>query len=210
MQRDCVKFGGRLASLVLSLCTAACSTSGVVAFAKSGEELRARECPTVSKRAGVNGHNRLVAKVLIHASPEVVWATVHEERKKDPDLAYAKVLSKENNEMMLEEKFVLLPVIGTAKCIMKDIEVPNERIDYKLVESDRFKAMEGSWVLTPSDSGRSCVLELSSYLELGLPVPRMVLDGITSQKLQRRVANVKTQAEKAEAGKIAGTKPPES
>lgn len=165
----------------------------------TSEPSSAKECATVFKVQKPDGHNRLAAKILIHARPETVWDTVHEERHKDPDIAYAKVLSQESNKIILEEKFALLPVIGTAKCIMKDTEVLNERIDYELVESDHFKAMEGSWVLTACDGGRSTILELSTYLDLGFPIPRMVLDGITAQKLQRRVTNIKSLAEKAEA-----------
>lgn len=197
----------RLSTTYATISLLLAATSAQAALAKSEESKpAAKECPTVHKIEIPGGRNRLAARILIHARPEVVWETVHEERKKDPDIAYAKIISRENNEMVLEEKFVLLPVIGTAVCKMKDIEVPNERIDYKLIESDHFKAMEGSWVLTSHDGGRATILELSSYLELGIPVPRMVLDGITSQKLQRRVTNVKSHAERAEANKVAESK----
>jgi hypothetical protein len=190
-----------------ALCLSALSISCAPAFSKeTAQPAKTSECATVSRMQASTGHNRLVARILIHARPEIVWNTVHSERQKDPDIAYAKVLSQENNQLTLEEKFVLLPVIGTAKCIMKDIEVPNERIDYQLVESDHFKAMEGSWVLTSCDDGKSTILELSSYLELGFPVPRMVLDNITSQKLQKRVTNIKTLSERAEADRVAALK----
>jgi hypothetical protein len=169
--------------------------------------IAANESAVVSKLNVPSGRHRVVAKILIHASPEIVWNTVHEERHKDPDIAYAKIISHENNEMLLEEKFMLLPVIGTAVCLMKHIEVPHERIDYQLVESDRFKAMEGSWVLTSHDGGKATVLELQSYLDIGLPVPRIMMEGITGQKLQKRVTNIKSIAEKTEASRIANAKP---
>ncbi len=145
------------------------------------------------------GHTRMAARILIHARPDIVWQTVHEERRKDPDIAYARILDQDKNDMTLEEKFVLLPVIGTATCVMKDTEVPNERIDYRLIRSDHFRAMEGSWILTSCQEGKATILELSSYLELGIPVPRAVLDGLTGQKLQRRLTNIKLLAERAQA-----------
>ncbi len=59
--------------------------------------------------------------------------------------------------------------------------------------------MEGSWVLTPCDEGRHTKLELSSHLDLGLPVPRPFMNGITSKKIQKRLANIKDMAEHSNA-----------
>ena len=144
-----------------------------------------------------NGHRWVKAKILIKASPSVVWETVHEERKRDPDLEYSKVLSHDpqTNQAMLEQKFALIPIVGTATCVMKNIEVINERIDYNMVSSDRFKALEGSWVLTPGADANETYLELSTYCDLGLPIPRGMIEGATGKKLQRRLANVRNMAE---------------
>lgn len=141
----------------------------------------------------------VTGRIVINAPPKLVWDTVHEERKKDPDLAYSKVLEQGENECRLEQKFVLIPVIGTAVCEMHNSEVPYSRIDYKLLKSDRFKAMEGSWVLTPADDGRQTILELSTHLDLGLPVPKGMMTNVTSKKLVKRLGNVKRMAEKAHA-----------
>ncbi|CAN5229419.1 hypothetical protein BH11CYA1_BH11CYA1_28890 [soil metagenome] len=135
------------------------------------------------------------ASVHIDAPKEVVWQAVHEERKHDPDLAYSKVIVPGEHEYTLEQKMVLIPVFGSAVCEMQNKEVPLERIDYKLIKSDRFKHMEGSWVLTPSSDGKSTTLELSTSLDLGVPVPKAVINGFTAKKLQRRLKNVKESAE---------------
>jgi hypothetical protein len=149
----------------------------------------------VSTEQKPNGHRWVKAKILIKACPHVVWDTVHEERKKDPDMAYSKILSEGKNQATLEQKFALIPVIGTATCVMRNIEVPYERIDYDMISSDRFKAMEGSWVLTPAHDPNHTYLELSTYCDVGLPVPRPMIEGVTAKKLQRRLGNVKTMAE---------------
>lgn len=146
------------------------------------------------------GNHYVKGKILIHASPEVVWKTVHEERQKDPDLAYSKILERHDaNNCVLEQKFCFLPVLGTAVCKMSNVEVPLKSITYKLLESNHFRAMEGSWVLTPHPSGKSTYLELSSYMELGFRAPRGLLDKIASRKLAKRLANVKTLAEDNQA-----------
>lgn len=159
--------------------------------------LKSREHVKVKPRDWVTG------KVTIKAPVSTVWYSVHEERKKDPDLAYSKVLEQSEHEVTLEQKFVLLPMLGTSVCVMKDTEIPQQRIDYHLLKSDHFKALEGSWVLTPSADGKSTVLELSSHIDLGIPVPRCFVNGALSKKIERRLDHVKTMAEKMHGGVVA-------
>lgn len=170
------------------------SFSFSTAVATEQTESRSPSCAVVSRDTLPSGSPCLKAKILIRAPLDVVWRTVHEQRKLDPDLAYSKVLQEEGNNSLLEQRFILLPVIGATTCVMNNSEVPMQRIDYKLMKSDRFKAMEGSWVFTALDS-KSTVLELSSYLDLGIPGTRGLLDAVTTKKLQRRVARIKDMSE---------------
>lgn len=156
---------------------------------------QASEQCKVSKKPRGAGGNTMAAVIHIHATPEVVWRAIHEERSHDPDLAYSKVLNQNGPELTLEQKFAILPVIGTAVCVMSNKETENRKIEYKLIKSDHFKAMEGSWEITPIDNNRCSELTLTSYVDLGLNVPRMFMDDITSKKLQRRLSNVKKAAE---------------
>ena len=167
------------------------------ALAKSHAEPSAAAGPMC---AASDKHDWVSSTTVIKAAPSEVWKTIHEERLKDPDLSYSKVLEQTSpTEYKLEQKFNFIPVIGSSVCVMQQREVPNERIDYNLLKSDRFKAMEGSWVLTPCDEGRHTKLELSSHLDLGLPVPRPFMNGITSKKIQKRLANIKDMAERSNA-----------
>ncbi|MCA9802406.1 MAG: hypothetical protein KC777_10485 [Cyanobacteria bacterium HKST-UBA02] len=138
----------------------------------------------------------ITGRTLINAPAEIVWQTVHEERQKDPDIEYSKILESHENHCRLEQKFKLIPVIGTAVCQMHNSEVPLKRIDYKLISSDRFKSMEGSWVLSPGASESCTVLELTTHLDLGFPVPQGVMTSVTSGKLKKRLGNVKKMAER--------------
>lgn len=132
--------------------------------------------------------------VEIAAPVEVVWTAVHDERNSDPDLAYSKVLEQGKNECKLEQKFTFIPIIGSAVCQMVNKEVPLERIDYKMIKSDRFKAMEGSWVLTVIDEKRTR-LDLTTNLDMGLPVPRAMVNAVAVKKLNTRLKHVKELAE---------------
>jgi hypothetical protein len=144
------------------------------------------------------------AKILIKAPADTVWYTVHEERKHDPDIAYSKLLERNENECTLEQKFVFIPIVGSAVCVMKQNETPLRRIDYRLVKSDHFKALEGSWVLTPSIDGKSTILCLSSHVDLGLPIPAGMLNNILEKKLQKRLHHIKVMAESVNS-KVAET-----
>jgi hypothetical protein len=181
----------------------------IIAAAPSatGHETKENTCKT-----SVTAKDKLepvTAQIKIAAPMAVVWQVVHEERKHDPDLAYSKVISEGNNEFLLEQKFTLLPGIGTSVCQMQQKETPGSRIDYKLIKSDRFKVMEGSWVLTPSADNQSTTLELTTTLDLGMPVPRILVNHVTAKKLERRLLHIKQMAEKecrkakvADAGKL--------
>ncbi len=153
-----------------------------------------------------NGHRWVKAKLHIQASPEIVWQSIHSEQNGDADLVYRKVLSHGLNDVVSEQKLAHLPIIGTAVSTMHTTEVPLKRIDYSMVKSDRFKALEGSWVLTPA-SNKCTYLELSSYCDIGIPIPRPLREGITVKKLEKRLVNVKHNSELAQF-QIAAEKTP--
>lgn len=186
-------------SLTLALTTVsavAAKDNPTDAAFKKGEAVVSTEKKTENKKF-VKG------RVLINASPHVVWESVHEERKHDPDLEYSKLLEEKANVKMLEQKFNLIPVIGSATCLMKQDEVVNERIDYTMVKSDRFKAFEGSWVLTPTEDGKGTILELTSYIDMGLPIPRGLMENFQGKKLGKRLSNVKKMAETIQSKQLA-------
>lgn len=158
----------------------------------------------LTKPAAKDKPELIKASICIDAPREVVWQAVHDERKHDPDLAYSKIIVPGEHEYVLEQKMVLIPVFGSAVCEMQNKEVPLERIDYKLIKSDHFKHMEGSWVLTSTSDGKTN-LELSTSLDLGMPVPKSVINGFTAKKLQRRLKHVKESAESLNI-KLAQTK----
>lgn len=139
--------------------------------------------------------NVVSGSITINAPAKAVWDAVHTERQNDPDLEYSKVLEQHGNQALIEQKFNSLPVIGAAVCQLIQREVPLERIDYKLVKSDKFKALNGSWVLTPSPDGQSTTLALSSHLDTGMAYSQGVIDLLTKKKIDKRLGNVKRAAE---------------
>jgi len=132
--------------------------------------------------------------VQINAAPNHVWEAVHNERAKDPDLSYSKVIQQKGSKILLEQKFNALPVIGEATCLMVQEETPLKRIDYKLVKSDKFKSMSGSWILEETPAGGTS-LQLQSVLDTGLPYSQGIINNLLKNKISKRLERVKAAAE---------------
>lgn len=140
-------------------------------------------------KEGVRGH------IEIKAPPRIVWEAVHKERAEDPDLSYSKVIERQGDKVMLEQKFNGMPVIGEAVCLMEQTETVNKRIDYKMVRSDKFKALRGSWILTELNEGKT-KLELHSVLNTGLPFSEHLINHVLKGRINKRLERVKASAER--------------
>lgn len=116
-----------------------------------------------------------------------------EQRKIDPDSAYIKPAS-ENGEPVVEQKFIFPSPFGNAECILHLNETTAQRVDFKMISSEDLKAMEGSWILTPTDEGHTR-LSLSTYVEPNISLPRMITNGIVSHRSKRNLTMVKKLAE---------------
>jgi hypothetical protein len=162
--------------------------------------------PLVPSQAANSGKSAAEAAAIINATPQVVWNALHEERNHDPDLGYSKVLSTTGNEHLLEQQFTGIPLLGKVIAVTKQREEPFSRIDYSLVRSDKFKSLEGSWVLTPLNNGKATKLELSSFLDVGVPFSSGFIKNATEKKLNRRIENVKRLAEREQARMAASIK----
>ncbi len=135
----------------------------------------------------------VTGKVDISAPPQAVWEAVHQERSSDPDISYSKIVEQKGNRVLIEQKFNTIPVVGEATCLLVQEETPLKRIDYKMVRSDKFKEMYGSWVIEENPNG--VVLSLHSVLDTGLPYAQSVTNSFLKNKIDARLARVKTAAE---------------
>ncbi len=133
--------------------------------------------------------------MVVKAKPEQVWEAIRDQRKSDQE--HRKLVSYKNAEAIIEEKFAGLPVIGEATCLYKECEVPLKRIDYSLIQSDRFKTFQGSWVLTPSEDGQNTTVQLSSFADPGLRIPfwKELTKMATTKNVKKRLNDVRHDAE---------------
>ncbi|PWU00065.1 MAG: hypothetical protein C5B53_04600 [Candidatus Melainabacteria bacterium] len=111
----------------------------------------------------------LSASVEIAAPPEAVFEAIQKTR--DSTLMHRKLLSYDGKVAKIKENLEDVPIYGKVECIWEETETPFERIEYKMLSSDKFKSGSGTWILTPSADHKSTNLELQSFLDTGLHVP---------------------------------------
>ncbi len=138
-------------------------------------------------------------QILIKAPVDVVWQTVHYERDSAPDLVSNRLLEGSGNHSIYEQKWTVVPLISRTTCVIDEVEYPNTRIDYKLLKSDEFKVMEGSWLFTPSEDGSETTLEITAQFEPRRPDPVVFLNAVARRKMAKRLAHIKKLAEESRA-----------
>jgi hypothetical protein len=139
------------------------------------------------------------ASILINAPPRTVWKAIHIERNQNPEVEYSKIVQDGGNVKTLEQKFTNIPFLGSVVAVTRQIEETNKHIDYSLVRSDKFKALDGAWDLTPVNGGKQTMLQLQTHVDIGIPFSSVFIHGTAQKKLTRRLASVKTIAEKEQA-----------
>jgi hypothetical protein len=111
----------------------------------------------------------LTERIQIDAKPQAVFETIRKYRT--CDLHHRKLVSYDGKKALVDESFEDVPVYGKVHCLWEEKEVPYQRIDYTLVNSDKFAAGAGSYVILPDKENGTVTLELDSSLESGLHIP---------------------------------------
>ena len=170
-------------------CGSACAKEQVAKSSNTGAAGSAIGILPQRLRKGVH------EEIHIDAPPSVVWHCMEQQRTIDPDSTAVKTGCK-NGVVNIEQKFSFpCPPFGSAECTLRLAEVTNHRVDFKLLESDDLKAMEGSWVLTGSEDGKASKLELYSYVEPYIMIPRIICNALSSHKAKKNLGAVKKMAE---------------
>ena len=133
--------------------------------------------------------------ISINAKPAQVWAAIQHQRESDN---HRKLISYDGNKATLKEVFAALPIVGEASCTYVESETSQfERIDYALVQSDRFHVFEGSWVIKPGKDQNSTSVELTNAIDPGIRVPfwQDITKMAASKMVKRRLDAVCAYAE---------------
>jgi len=180
---------------IATTCTALFLLSGLIS------ECLARKPPAQRLKDGEvltwveelpNGDRFLRATVLIHAPLKVVWDTVRVAR--DANLRSSRIEQQVSPRESIVQEEYHLPVIGDVKCRRQIVEYPHERIEFKMLTSDKFKALDGRWVLTPATEG--IYVEFWSLVRFaGWSPPRWIFESVGKGKIEKLVRGIKNAAE---------------
>jgi hypothetical protein len=124
--------------------------------------------------SGVSGveakeHEAVGSKIVINAPAEVVFEAIRKQRNSTEQHRHLE--SFDGKKAVIKENMENVPIYGKVDCTWEETEDPYKRIDYKLVNSTKFKGGFGSWVLTPGPDAKTTTLEFTSYTDSGLMVP---------------------------------------
>jgi hypothetical protein len=141
-----------------------------------------------------HGHNQrhgVESSIIIDAPQKAVFEGIQSSRLKEPD--HRKLVSHHNQVAVIDESFPELPVIGQAHCTYKEIEIPYKKIEFQMIKSDKLKAFEGYWELTPVDNGEKTEVKLRTFTEpkIWVPFVRELSSSSTIKDIHRRLKNLK-------------------
>jgi hypothetical protein len=169
MKKDKSKAGGgsqlisRTKGQVATLFALASLATGPLAFASIGS--LTLTCP-----AAMAKEQKPISETIEIKAPEsAVFDAIRAQRNNEK--SHRKQISAEGDTYRIDEKMEGVAIYGKVHCIWEEKEIAPHRIDYKMVESDKFKSGFGSWIMTPSADGKSTTLEFQSFMDTGLKVP---------------------------------------
>jgi len=133
--------------------------------------------------------------VEIKAPPKFVFEAIRKER--DTQSVRRKTIAFDGRVAKIDEQLTNVPVYGNVHCLWEETEYPYQKIDYRMIESDKFKEAYGSWMLNASSDKLSTRLELKNYIDTNLSIP--FADQVTRRETldseKSRLARVKSSAE---------------
>ena len=133
--------------------------------------------------------------VEIKAPPKFVFDAIRKER--DAKSVRRKTIAFDGRVAKIDEQLTNVPVYGKVHCLWEETEYPYQKIDYRMIESDKFKEAYGSWMLNASSDKLTTRLELKNYIDTNLTIP--FADQVTRRETldseKSRLARVKSTAE---------------
>jgi hypothetical protein len=142
-------------------------------------------CSFASLPAKASNTDAVVSEsATINAPVLDVWEAMKTIRKNDP--AHRRVLSSGGGDYVVEEKFENIPVLGDATCTYKEHEIPMQKVQYSMIKSDKLKAFEGEWELSPSADGKQTTVKLSSRTDAGMRI--LFAERITRSRTAKSIA----------------------
>ncbi len=141
----------------------------------------------------------ITGSVVVNASPTQVFQAIKRSRYQEPDRR--KVVESDDKSAVLVESFKGLPIIGDVVCRYKETEIGNQRIEYQILASDKFKSFDGAWELQSVNEGKATLVKLSSHVEAQIHVPfaKQITAVGTRKDIKRRLHHIKCSVEQTKS-----------
>lgn len=152
------------------------------------------------------GQKTLSESIEIDASPQTVFETIRKYRT--CDLHHRQLVSFDGKKALIKEDLDDVPIYGKVHCLWQESEVPYQRIDYTLVNSDKFTSGGGSYIVQAGKVNGTSTLELDSALVSGLHVPlaNEITECAERKDMKVRLQLLKQMAESTKLSEVARSK----
>src|SRR5262249_55910116 len=112
-----------------------------------------------------DGGKGVTATVTVSAPQVRCWDVIIAQRTAEPDKR--KIISQVGEKTVMKETYDNLPIIGDAYLEYEEDATPHTTLEAHLVKSDKFKAFDSKWTLTPTTDGKGTTISLYTYLNTG-------------------------------------------
>lgn len=107
--------------------------------------------------------------IQIDATPQAVFDAIKSYRTSSA--LHRHLVSYDGQKAVVDETLEGVPVFGQVHCTWIEKEVPFQRIDYTMLNSDKFVSGSGSYVILPGTQPGYVTLQLNSELDSGCHIP---------------------------------------
>jgi len=143
----------------------------------------------------------MTESIKINATPIAVFNAIRKYRTSP--IHHRHCVRSTRNRAIIDEHVEAVPIYGTVHCLWQEQEHPYSRIDYCLIDSDKFKSGSGSYIITPPTGDGPVTLTLESRLDSGshLPFAKLLTAANSRKDMQLRLEYIKRLAEQTKSRK---------
>jgi len=134
------------------------------------------------------------AKILIAKPPDQVWKSILQPEHlmdRERKVKQIKVVNKNGSTKDLAYTVNLASILPTFNYTLRHQVTQPNTLQFRRLNGS-FKDIQGFWMVTPADNGKSSVLTYNVSIDPGPLVPRFMMQNILKSDLPGMMQNVKT------------------
>lgn len=154
----------------------------------------------------VMGSNSIEESVQINANCEDVMDAIRAYRNSPVD--HRRLMSTQGSSAVIDEEVSQAPVVGNVHNVWQEDECGTNRIDYHLLQSDKFKSGSGTYLISQPNHKGPVTLTLRSLIDTGIHFPgcELIARGHFRKDLHQRLSYIKQLAESSNKAAAIGSR----